>query len=120
MIDVVGLTHVDARHRGLGERRFELQDPRGGGPGRVFVLARQAEHRRHVRHVRLAHGLGLVVLLEVVIAVGQTEAALEGHADHLRRIREVLHLAEAEEGVHAQRVQVRDFVEERLAAYRWH
>jgi len=73
-----------------------LEDPLGVRLG--LRVACQGEHAADVVEVEGPQFLGLLVVAEVVVAIGKAEASLVDSADHLRRILEVLARAKAEEG----------------------
>ncbi len=106
---VVGLLRVavlDARDGHLGELRFEREDHVGLGLRRLRRVADELEHLRDVRAVRLAQVLRLGVVLQVVVPVGEAEAALVEDPDVARGVPRVLRDAEAEARVRAREVQL--------------
>ena len=82
-----------------GQRRLEPQHRLRPAPCRLGVVAQQAEHRGHVCGVQIA--LGLLILIEVVVAIGQAEAALMQLEQGLLRALVVRPLAHREEDVDA-------------------
>ena len=113
---VVGLVRVaalDARHRGLGQARLERRHGLRvlGGLRRGF--AHEGEHLRDVGKVFVAELLRLVVRLEVIVAVGQSQATLVGPDDDLARVAAVLVGAELEDRVDAHHLEARDLGLER-------
>ena len=74
---------------------------------RAAGLAEQREHAGDVLDVLRAGLLGGRAGPEVVVALGQAQAALVEHGDLVARVLEVLLLAEAEERVHADQLLVR-------------
>ncbi len=71
-------------------------------------LSRELEHLRHVCHVLVAQLHGLLVLLEVVVALGQAQAGLDGGRDDHGGVLAVFLGAEVEEHVRAHRLQAAD------------
>src|SRR5438034_9833321 len=95
---VVGprVAQLDARLRGLREACLEIDYGPGLG-GRLFrLLAEQGEHLLDMLAVGGADRLGLLIGLQVVVAVGQAESALEKLGDHPLAVLEVRAGAEAE------------------------
>jgi hypothetical protein len=76
-------------------------------------IAEQRKHPRDVLEVRGASRLEGGLALHVVVAVRQTQPALARHRDHLRRVREVLHLAERERRRDADRLKVSEHLGQR-------
>ena len=106
---VVGLARVaprDAVQRCPGQVRLQLED--APGVRLRLRIARHGEHAADVVEVQGPQLLGLLVVAEVVIAIGKAQATLVHPADHLGRVLEVLAGAEAEEGARAAAVQLRD------------
>ena len=106
----LGVAPLDAGEGGAGERRLERHDVRargdgGGGGGRV---TQELQHARHVRGVGRADGGGRGVRAEVVVAVGEAEAALLGRGDRHRAVLEVRAAAEPERRAAAALVQPRE------------
>jgi len=62
-----------------------------------------------VLHVARAKLLRAVVVIDVVLAVRQAEAALPGSGDHLRAVLQILFGAKLKDGVHVVAMQMRDF-----------
>ena len=115
---VVILLRIAQLHTGagrLGERRLHGDDllrVLGGLRGR---FASEREHFRHMLDVLVAQFFRSRVFLGVVIAVGQSQPALQSLRDHHRAVLRVLIGSEAEERANAQLVQVRDFLQDVFA-----
>jgi hypothetical protein len=75
-----------AAHGGLRQARLEVHDDGRVVGSLLGLLAQQREHRRDVAHVVLTQALAALVVAQVVVAIGQAEAALAGPQDHLRRV----------------------------------
>src|SRR6185437_16059041 len=72
----------------------------------LLAIPEELEGTRDVRDVCGADLLEFRVLLEIVVPVRQSDAALAGDADHLAGVLEILHLADAEHGIDADHLQV--------------
>mmetsp|Transcript_29857 Transcript_29857/g.87139 ORF Transcript_29857/g.87139 Transcript_29857/m.87139 type:complete len:330 (-) Transcript_29857:345-1334(-) len=98
-VPVLRLGHVR-----LGKLHFEVVDGFGGlgalGRGfRRLGIVEEGEHQRHVRLVR--HSLILLVVVEVVVPIGQTQSALIHLAEAVVGILVVGRCADGKEGRHA-------------------
>ena len=101
-IDVVtvrGRAQVGAAGGGLGQRGLNLHDRGGFFGGLLGRIAGQGEHLLQMLDVLGADGDETLGIDNVVVAVGQREAALEELGDLLRRILVVLPDVEVEEAV---------------------
>ena len=98
VVAVVRIAQLHALERDPGERGLDLHDLRRFERGFRFRPAHEAHHLRDVLLVLPADRLHLLVVLQVVIAVGKSQAALVGRPDHLLRVLEVLLRDDAEEG----------------------
>ena len=105
-----------AVHGGFGESGLDGQHGLGFGSGNFGLVARQLKHLLHVVQVFLTRLDRLGVVLDVVIAIGQSETALIEVSDGLARIVHVGHLAEAEEHADAVALQGADLRDELLLA----
>ena len=97
MIELGGITAFNEGHLALRERGLDAHDRRCFGDRIGWLVSHQLEHFRDVRQVCLAQLFGFGVVLQVVIAIRQAEAALIGFGDHLRRVLVVLIRAEREQ-----------------------
>ena len=100
------------RARGLGQRHFHGHDFCRALRGQLGRVAEEREHFRHVLDVLVADFFRTRVFLCVIIAVGQSEPALESLRDHHRAVLRVLVRAETEERGHADGVQMRDLFQD--------
>ena len=116
MVNLVRVAARDDVERRSCQRGFDLHHLRGA---RVCAIGGVAEQRRHladVFDVLLAQLQRLGVVAEVVVAIGQAHAALVGNRHLDRRIFEVGLGTEAEEWLHADRVQLGDERRQRVRA----
>ena len=72
----VGIAELDARQRGLRQHGLEPQHRLRADLGSLGVVAKQLQHLGDVGDVLLAELLGLLVVVEIIVAVRQAEAAL--------------------------------------------
>ena len=70
------MAQIGAAHGGFGHRGFDLHDRRGFFGGLVGRVAGQREHLLHVLDILGANVGEVSVVDDVVIAVGQGDAAL--------------------------------------------
>ena len=113
MVGVVRVAPLDPRHRGNRELRLELEDRLRLFRGRRGRVPGKLQHLRDVRDVFRPEPLRLLVGLRVVVAVGQTQAALERRHDDLARVLAVLLRADLEEGADSPLLEARDLLLER-------
>ncbi len=73
--------------------------------GFLFRLARELEHVGDVLHILGAGFLGGVAGAEIVVAFGQSQAALVDDGDLLAGVLEILLLAEVEKRVYADQLK---------------
>ena len=88
------------------EPRLDRHDDGGLARGQLLTVTEQMEGPCEMRHIQGAGLLELRVLLEIVVPVRQSDAALAGDPDHLGGILEILHLADAEHGIDADHLQL--------------
>jgi hypothetical protein len=88
--ELVGVALVDASQRSLGKRGLDLHHLVGLASGDFGRIIQQLEGLRHVRDVLGADVLRFVVLLGVVVAVGQAQAAAARECNHARGVVEIL------------------------------
>ena len=99
-MDVVGLlrvAHVGAAGRGLGQRGLNLHHRRGFLGRLIRRVAGQREHLGHVLDVLLANLLEPLAVHDVIVAIGQREAALPNDGNLLGGVLVVLLHAKTEE-----------------------
>ncbi len=97
VVDIGWIAAVDAGHRSFGQRGLYRHHIFGFCGCLFGRIAEQREHLRHMREVFGAERLRAVILIQVVIAVGQAEAALVDRSDLLGGVLLVLLGAEGEE-----------------------
>ncbi len=107
MVQVLRVALLGDGERGLGQAGFDSQHCPGIFGGLRLRLARQRKYLLHVGHILLAllHALG--VGARVVVALRQAQPARAIEADDRIGIGEVLVRSHAEEGIHADGVQMR-------------
>ncbi len=107
VIQVLRVALLGNGERGLGQARLDGQHGLGVFGGLRLRLAGQHKDLVHVGHVLLPllHALG--VGAGVVVALRQAQPARAIEADHRCRVGKVLVRSHAEEGVHADGVQMR-------------
>ena len=119
VVGLVGIAQGHAVHGRLGEDGLHLENHARLGGGGVGGVAGKLEHVLHVLLEALADLDGLGVGLQVVLAVGQREAALAERGDGAVGILGVRGRAEQEQRADAQTVQVGDLGHHvRLIAHR--
>ena len=106
VVDGVRIALLFHRHRRGCEPRFQRHHRVCRSRGRRRRVAQQPEHARDVLFIALADGAVLRIVLEIVVAIGHTQATLPGHGNNPGAVRKVLHLAQAEGGVYADELQV--------------
>ena len=103
VIDRVRLALLNVRHRGLREPRLESHDRLRFGGGSRRGVAEEHQHARDVSDIGGACRLECGLVLQIVIAIRQPEAALARHRDHPRAVLEILHLTQGQRRLDADR-----------------
>src|SRR4051812_10347355 len=101
IVHLVRIALLDARHRRVRERVLELVHGLGRSGSRPLVVAEQHADRGEMRAVLVLDRARLLVVLQVVVAVRQTEAALHEVDDVLGARERVGHHAQGESRAHA-------------------
>ena len=110
VVNLLRIAPAGLVQRALGQAGFNVHHRLGFGRGFLRSVPQQLEHLLYVRNVLLAEFHGLGIVLEVVVAIGQTQPALIHFADDLAGILEVRTRAEAEHDVRTFPVQASSFL----------
>ncbi len=108
VIQLLRIAATGRVERPLGQAGFNLHDDLRLGRGFGFIVAQQHKHFRDVLDVFLAQVNRLGVVLEIVVAIGQAQAALIHFGNHLARVLEVGVGVEAEQYIGALAMQPHD------------
>ncbi len=108
VVDLGGIATLHSVHRGLGQFGFQRHHGLGIGRSLVGRLSQQLKHSGHVLKIGFAQLDRLVVGLQIVVAVGKSQAALIGAGNFHHGIFSVGLGAKGKQRIHAAPLQVSD------------